>query len=232
MADPEEKDGGTPDPKTYSEEEVATLKEEAKKEGASGSWSHFQSEADKQIAAFKNEGSAREAELTKTINSMKATQIETLPVEERTRAMVEELYKDRVGASQSSAPAPDSKATNDASEVSTEDYSKQMQKNIGSALTDMGLDPDKINWGEGQDGQAALKTFLGSVVDQVKAGQSGSGSDAGDGDKKDNPDAKPGENNVDISRGAGKTLDVFSAKPQEIMALDGAWKPIRGMIEE
>lgn len=226
---PEDKDGGTSDPKTYSEDEVKTLveaaTETANKEGATKSWSHFQGVADKQISDAKNEGTAREAELTNTINTMKAAHIESLPESERTAAMVEELYKDRAGVNKPSAPAPDSKTTVKESQVSNGDYEKQMQATIGGHLKELGLDPAKVSWGEGLSGDESLKTFLASVVAQAKAEKSGGE------EKKEDPDAKTGENNVDTSRGAGNSVDINTISPQALMAQDGAWKPIRGMEE-
>ena len=225
MADAE-KDGENTDPKSYSEDEVKALVDAANKKGASESWGHFQGVADKQIAEAKNVGSAREAELTSTINSMKADHISSLPEEQRTAAMVEELYKDRQGA-KSSSTAPDSKATVKESEALNGDYEKQMRETIGGHLKGMGLDPDKINWGEGKTGDESLKTFLASVVDQVKAGQSGDG----DTKTKEDPDTKKSENNVDTSRGAGKSVDINQVSPLELVASQ-KWEPIRGMMEE
>ncbi|KKN77071.1 hypothetical protein LCGC14_0364100 [marine sediment metagenome] len=222
-----EEDGGTPEPKTFSEDQVAELVAVGKKEGASESWRHFQSEADKQISAAKNEGSTREAELAKTIDTMKAAQIETLPVEERTRAMVEELYKDRGGV-KSSSPAPDSKATNDSPGVSNEEAEKQVRETIGNHLKEMGLDPSKVNWGTSLDGNENLKALLGSIVDQAKAGQSSAGDDA---NKDDDKSGKSGQNNVDTSRGAGTSRDITQMKPIDLMTSGGKWEAIRGMEE-
>ena len=223
MAD--EKDGGTPEPKSYNEEEVKALIDAANKEGAVKSWTHFQGVADKQIAEAKSEGSAREAELTGTINSMKAAHIESLPEDQQTAAMVKELYKDQAGA-KTSAPAPDSKVTIRESEVG--DSEKQLQEAIGNHLKDLGLDPSKVSWGNSQDGNENLKTFLGSVVDQVKAGKSAE--DNKDDDPKDNPDTKTVENNVDTSRGAGKSADITQIDPLELIS-SAKWAPIRGMEE-
>ena len=219
-------DGENTDAKSYSEDEVKALTEAANKKGASESWSHFQGVADKQINEAKNEGGVREAELTKTIEAMKADHISSLPEDQRTAAMVEELYKDRVGA-KTSAPAPDSKATNKESGAN-EDYEKAMRETIGGHLKGMGLDPDKINWGEGKTGDESLKTFLASVVEQVKAGQ-GTGND--DNKTKDDPgDTKKSENNVDTSRGAGNISDIFTVEPLALVTSQ-KWEPIRGMEE-
>ncbi len=223
---PDDQDGGTPEPKTYSEDEVKVLVEAAGKEGSTKSWNHFQGVADKQIAQAKSEGTVREAELTSTINTMKAAHIESLPEDQRTAAMVEELYKDRAGAI-SSAPAPDSKATVKESSVSDGDYEKQMRATIGTNLKELGLDPDKVDWGDGKDSSESLKTFLASVVAQVKAEKSGN-----DGDKKDDSaGTKAGENNVDTSRGAGNVLDINQAKPIDLVTAN-KWEPIRGVMEE
>ena len=228
MADAE-KDGENTEPKSYSEDEVKALTEAANKKGASESWSHFQGVADKQINEAKNEGGVREAELTKTIEAMKAEHISSLPEEQRTAAMVEELYKDRAGA-KTSAPAPDSKPT--VKEPDAGDYEKQMRETIGGHLKEQGLDLDKINWGDGKNGDESLKTFLGSVVEQAKAQAKAEQSSDGDSKTKDDPDeTKKGENNVDTSRGVGNTQDVLTTSPIAL-ATSQKWEPIRGMMEE
>ncbi len=229
MAD-DEKDGGTSDPKTYSEDEMAAAIAGAKKEGSTESWTHFQGVADKQIATAKFDGTAREAELTKTINSMKADHIQSLPEDQRQAAMVEEMYKDRGGAN-SSSQAPDNKTTVIESKVSSGDVEKQMRETIGVNLKELGLDPGKIDWGDGKNSEDSLKIFLASVVAQVKAETSGGNGDKS-GDKNDS-DTKSGENNVDTSRAAGSVHDVYTISPKEVMASGGKkWEPIRGMSEE
>lgn len=223
----EDADGGTPEPKSYSEDEVKALVDAANKEGSAKSWTHFQGVADKQIAEAKTVGTAREAELTGTIDSMKAAHIAGLPEEQRTAAMVEELYKDKVGG-KSSTSAPDSKTTVKESGVNSGDYEKQMRATIGGHLKEMGLDPDKVNWGDGKSGDESLKTFLGSVVEQVKAGKS---ADDNSDEKKNDSDAKKGENNVDTGRGAGKSVDINQVDPLALVSSQ-KWEPIRGMMEE
>lgn len=223
MADEnDQKDGGTPEPKTYSEDEMAAAVAAAKKEGASESYGHFQSIADKRIAEAEN----RNVELTKTISDMKEEHLKTLSPEDRRDAMIEELYKERHGVQPSSQP-PDKSTVNDAPPAASGNTEDEMRKTIGTALESMGLDPSKVSWGDGKDSQADLKIFLGSVVDQVKAGQS---DDKGsEGDK--NQEKPGGENNVDTSRGAGGVTDFNTVKPQDLIASE-PWKPIRGMIEE
>lgn len=221
MSAEDEKDGGTPEPKTYSEEEMTAAITGAKKEGASDSYSHFQSVADKQVADAKSTGSARESELTETIRTLKAAHLETLSPEERQTAMIEELYKDRVG-DKPSAPAPDSPAAKDAPAASGNE--DDMRKAIGTALESYGLDPGKVNWGDGKNGAADLKSFIGSVVDQVKAEKGGDEKD------DDSDDGKKSENNVDITRGAGKATDVTQVDPLELVTSD-KWEPVRGVME-
>ena len=220
-------DGENTEPKTYSEDEMTEAISKSEKEGAAKSWSHFQSIADKEIAKERAEHGTRESELTKTIDTMKADAIGNLPESERLGAMVEELYKDRHGE-KSSSPAPDSKSTSD-TEVDQASYAKEMQEQIGGALKELGLDPTKVNWGDGKDGKESLKTFLGSVVEQVR----GQDKDSADDDEKDEKsgDAKSGESKVDTSRGAGSVSDVTQVKPIDLVTSDG-WKPIRGGMEE
>lgn len=224
----DEKDGANAEPRTYSEEEMTEAIVGAKKEGATDSYSHFQSIADKQVADAKTAGDTQASELNKTIDTLRAAHLETLSPEERTAAMIEELYKDRGGAP-ASAPAPDKSTVKDAPAGSgSED---DMRKAIGTAIDGMGLDSSKINWGDGKDGAADIKTFLGSVVDQVKAGQSGDGKDGGSKDGDDANKGKPGENNVDTSRGAGGSLDLTKTDPIDIITRSGKWEPVRGMVE-
>jgi len=226
MPGEDQNDGGTPDPKTYSEEEMATAIAGAKKEGATESYTHFQSVADKEIAKERTSRGVRESELTKTIETLKADVISNLPESERLGAMVEEMYKDRHGE-KSSSQEPDKESTKD-QEFDQAGYAKEMQEAIGTALEGLGLDPKKVNWGDGQNSADAMKTFLASVVDQAK-------------DSKDDPDPdgknddkggdKKGSNNVDTSRGAGNAHDILQTDPKELITSE-KWEPIRGMIEE
>ncbi len=216
-----EEDGGTPEPKTYSEEEMATAIEGAKKAGATDSHSHWQSIADKAIATAKADGTARESELTNTIETMRTAHIESLPESERQSAMIEELYKDR-HEEKPSGPAPESKTIIEEPAFDEPKYAKDMQDQIGVVLKDLGLDPSKINWGDGKDSQETLKTFLTDVVEQAQ------------GQSKEDPDVdddKPrGDNKVDMSRGAGNVSDIYTVDPKELVSQD-KWEPIRGMIE-
>ena len=221
----EQKDGENTEPKTYSEAEVAAAVETAKKEGANTSWSHFQSVADKEIAKAKSEGSARETALTETIDTMRTQHIAGLPEHERTGAMIEELYKDRHGE-KSSGQAPDSKPVIKEPEFDQADAAKAMQEKIGGTLKKLGLDPDKVDWGDGKDPDKSMETFLAGVIEQAK-GESKSG-DESDDEKGD--DKKRGEG-VDISRGVGSTTDVMTSTPKDIVASIGKWEPIRGMVE-
>ncbi len=221
---PEDKDGGTPDPKTYSEEEMAAAIDGAKKEGATESYTHFQSVADKEISKARNESVAHSSELTKTIETLKADAISNLPESERMGAMVEELYKERHGE-QSSSQSPDSKTTKDDSKFDQAGYQEDMQKSIGTAIESLGLDPKKLDWGTGQSGTDAMKTFLSSVVLQVK--NQGKDDDAKDDDKDGD---KKGDNKVDTSRGAGNVKDILEIDPKELITSD-KWEPIRGVVE-
>ena len=227
MPDGEDKDGGTTDAKTFSQEEYDAAIATATKTGATESYTHFQGVADRQIAEAKNAGVARESELMKSIETMKSEAISHLPEGEQLGAMVKELYKDREGA-KSSSPAPDSKLT-DKPDVSAADQEKAMRDTIGGHLKEFGVDASKISWGDGKSGDDALKVFLGSLVDEVKA-NSGTKDDNSKSD--DSKNESKGENNVDTSRGAGSHTDINSISPQSLMESNGKWEPIRGMEVE
>ena len=155
MPEGDDKDGGTTDAKTFSQEEYDAAIATATKTGATEAGAHFQGVADRQIAEAKNAGVARESELMKSIETMKSEAIGHLPEGERMNAMVEELYKDRQGA-KSSSQAPDSKATDVNSTVSAADQEKAMRDTIGDHLKEFGVDTSKIRWGDGKSGDDAL----------------------------------------------------------------------------
>ncbi len=213
---PDTQDGGTPEEKTYSEAEVTALRESAKKEGQTESWRHFQSEADKQIAKARSEAGTRETELTGQINTLKSSHLESLPAEERRNAMVEELYKERFESKPASG-TPGAQVQTPDPEPDPAQYAAEMQGQIKVALKDLGIDPDKVDWGEGKSPGDSLKTFLGSVLAQSKFSES--------------KDPAPKNNQVDTARGAGDSLDLTKVDPKELITRN-AWVPIRGMMEE
>ncbi len=172
--------------------------------------------------------SGKEADtLNTSIRELRAASLENLPEGERNTAMIKEMYEEHL------KPAPASSASDKLDIPSTPiqgDSQQAMQDAINTSLKELGLDTSKINWGEGNDPAASMKTFLGSVVEQVKEGAKSEDDPFGDksGDKSE--DEKESQKHIDTSRGAGDAQDIIQRDPQSLVAQD-EWKPIRGMME-
>jgi hypothetical protein len=133
--------------------------------------------------------------------------------------MVEELYKERFQSNSPEKETPGAQKQTPDPEPDPAKYAEEMQGQIKVALKDLGIDPDKVDWGEGKSPADSLKTFLGSVLAQSKFSESKSG------------DQVPKNNQVDTSRGTGESLDLTKVDPKELITRN-VWQPIRGMLEE
>ncbi len=224
---PEDTSGENTEPKTFTQEEVDAIRAEGVATGQKESHSHFQSVFDKEIAKVKTESLEESGRLNTSIREMRAASLENLPEGERSLAMIKEMYEEHL------KPAPASSASDKLDlpgPPNQGDSQQAMQNAINESLKDLGLDTSKINWGEGNDPAASMKTFLGSVVEQVKEGAKSESSSSGDksGDKEG--DEKESQKHIDTSRGTGDAQDITQRDPQSLVAQD-EWKPIRGMMD-
>ncbi len=223
----DEKDGENTEPKTFTQEEVDAIRLEGKAEGQKESHSHFQSVFDKQIAEIRTESTKDTDTLTASIRELRAANLAALPEGERNSAMIKDMYEDHL------KPAPVSNVSDKPVIPSAPvpgDSQQAMQTAINESLKELGLDTSKINWGEGNDPSASMKTFLGSVVSQVKEGAKTQDDPDGDkaGEKKG--EGSESQKHIDTSRGAGDSIDFLKSDPQALVASE-EWKPIRGMME-
>lgn len=212
-----EQPAGEPD-KTYTQAEVDTLlgttKEEAQKEAVTNSWSRFQSEADKKIAEANKRGDTAVTEL----QELKRQQMETLSPEERQRVQTDEIYKrmnseepTKVGADAPSGPQPQVEPSPPAD--SGQDEAKAA---VAKILQEEGIDPEKVDWGEGADPQEAMRRFIRSVKGQQSPP-----------DEEPPPEQSP---TPDTSRGAGPSADITKEDPTELITRaysSGNWR-VRG----
>ncbi len=224
---PEDKQGENDEPKTFTQEEVDAIRIEGKAEGKSESHSHFQSVFDREVAKMRTESVKDTDSLNASIREMRAANLAALPEGERNSAMIKDMYEDYL------KPAPVSTVL-DKSDMpgapSQGDSQDAMQASINASLKELGMDPSKIEWGNSEDGNANMKTFLGSVITLAK----GDGKAPSD-NPEDKPEDKTGEGSesqkhIDISRGAGSATDYLKSDPQALVASE-EWKPIRGMMD-
>ncbi len=227
---PEDKDGGTPETKSYTAEEITKLLADAtetgKKDGQNASWQHFQGVADKAVAEIRKTAGAENASQAETIAKMRTEHLESLPDGERDSAMIREMYAER-NKPAPAAPASDNPGVQNAPVGSSNE--EALQASINKSLEGLGIDTSKVDWGKGKDPAASMDTFLKSVIDQVKDSQSSETGGKTD-DKDDEGDDSKGsesQKHIDTSRGAGDTNDFLSKDPQSIIASE-PWKPLHG----
>ena len=218
MAD--EENGGTPSegestpPTTgMSDADVAVKVEEARKEGQTESWKHFQSEADKQIATERTKNTG----LEKQIQELKRTQIDNLPEDERNTAMLKEVYNrlhEESGKEGEVKPQTQPEPTLPASDSAQRTESRTAMSKL---LEAEGFDSTKIDWGDGADTpEDSVKRFFTSIKNSIRSESSSSEGD----------DKKP----IDTSRGAGAGGgDITQMSSADLIksAYKGDWR-VRG----
>ncbi len=220
-------DGENTEPKTFTQEEVDAIREEGRATGQKESHSHFQSVFDKELAKVKTDSQEENGRLNTSIREMRSANLAALPEGERDSAMIREMYEER----NKPAPAVTVSDKPDLPGTSIQGDSQQaMQDAINTSLKDLGLDTSKINWGTGNDAGANMKTFLGSVVEQVKEGAKSSKESSDDKSGDGEGEGKESQKHIDTSRGAGDAQEIMQRDPQSLVAQD-EWKPIRGMTD-
>lgn len=181
MADDIEQGGtqteGETGSKTYNQEDLdkllADARAEAAKEGEAKAHKHWQSVADKQISQVKEGFASEVSKRDALINEMRQARFQSMSPEERQQAMLEEIYNREIGGAgakqaSESAPQPSFNAPAQADFDGQADPREAAQKEIAGILTDMGLDPGKVDWGNDVQGPDSMKRFLASVVAQTK----------------------------------------------------------------
>ncbi len=149
-------DGGTPEPKTFTQAEVDAIRNEGKAEGQKESHSHFQSIFDKETAKIRADSNKENGELVTSIREMRAANLANLPEAERDSAMIREMYDER----NKPAPAAPVSPTPDVPSTVSQGASQQdLQDSINKSLTALGLDASKIDWGDGSDPDKSMTTF-------------------------------------------------------------------------
>lgn len=217
MTDDIDNDGGTQDEDQsgtdkdklqgtlYTPEQLDALVLEKQKEAVTKTWSEMQSRSDKAIQAAKTETTTAQQQLT----DLKRANIEALPPEQKQAAMLEEVYAKMNAApevkSQDVATDPQTQTQDDPStfqqnQTPTSDVQDKAREAVGKILQEKGLDPSKIQYGDGKNEANDLRTFIDSVMKQVKPEQD-----------------DPPLNTYDNSRGTGGSVDILNVDPVELM---------------
>lgn len=200
-------------PKTYTETEVQDLIGKATKEGETKSYRHWQSIADKVVAAEKTRNQALATEL----QGLKDKAFETLSPEDRTKAIWEEIKAGKAAPAggEQSKDSPGDKGAQDAG-AGSDDQVAVIRGSINEALKDAGVDPAKVDWADDASGPEAMKRFLKSIVTQLKPAETPKG-------------AVTEASRVDTSRSAGGavTVDLKSIDPTALIT-SGLSKPWKG----
>lgn len=139
-------------PKTYTEEEVKELLGNAKKEGQTEAYRHWQSVNDRVISAERGKNEA----LNKELKDYRDKAFEALSPEEQNKALMREV-RDKLDK----PTAPKAEEPSDPAGVN-------VRESVNATLKEAGLDPSKIDWADDAQGPEAMKRFLKSIVTQVK----------------------------------------------------------------
>jgi hypothetical protein len=215
-ASPADAGAKTEEVKTYTEAEVATLLEGAKKDGQTAAYRHWQSVNDRVVAAerTKSEGLARE------LQGFKDKAFEALTPEEQTKAVWQELR------TRNNAPAPQDDQSNVSpgkpESASTgqagDEYVTAVRDSVNEALKEANIDPSKVDWADDANGPDAMKRFIKSITAQMKPADAPKGSS----------EAEKEANRVDTSSGGGShAVDLKSIDAAALIST-GLGKPFKG----
>ncbi len=212
----EDKDTGgeqNEEPTTFSQEDVDKQVEAAKKEGQTDAYRHWQGVADKAIAATREEESAKSSTLSAELSKLKADALEKMEPADRQNAMIEELYADR----NKPAPAATKSTSKDDQASAEEKTAKEAQdtvnESIKTAMKAAGIDPDKVDMADNLQGPEALEKFFKSVKAAAGTGAKSDGDDDGEESEEEDDDS----NRQSSSASSGKTVDVITTDPLDIM---------------
>lgn len=237
MADDIDNDGGTqdgqpegsgdikPEGKLYTEDQINALVQAGQKEAVTKTWGDMQSKADKAIQVAKTETTTALQQLT----DLKRANIEALPPEQKQAAMLEDVYqrmnsapdaKPQDGVTDSQSQTQGDAPTFQQTPTVPSDAQVKAQEAAGKILQEKGLDPSKINYGDGKDGDADFSAFVDSVLAQVRS-------------SSEQDDSARNKTTYDNSRGAGGAVDILTVDPVELMKRgyrNGNWRRRGGDI--
>ena len=155
---------------------------------------------------------AENAKTTAAMSELRAKQIAALPEEERTKAMIEDLYA-KATVPTATEPDPDPVKTIGDPSPSIAETAEAAQKRMQEIAKAQGLDPEKLDF-------SSEDAFIKSIVSQGKVEDK----------EKEDPNGGP----VDTgSHTVGKAnRDLTKMKPADLIAQGRKnWKPIRGPLQ-
>ena len=183
-------EGGTSteETKTFSQEDIDKAVKDAtetgEKTGRTAAQGHFQSIADKGIAAAGSETDG----LRKVIKELNEKVLESLPEEQRPMAEVRQLLAEIRAEKEPSKPAPKSNDTDVTPALPTADPRAE----VTEAVKDLGIETDDLPFDKG------LKPFLAEVAKRLETKRE---ADAKKASKEEDNDAA--DNSVSSSEGGG-----------------------------
>ena len=208
---------------TFSQAEVDTMlvtaKADGAKEGQTAAHAHFQSVSDRAINQMKTDYEGKLATTNSALVELQKARLETMTPEERSAAMFEEIMGKMNGngannaSDKSSTLDQNSRTQTDSNQAEVQRAAQQaevtqLRTKMGDALKEKyGIDPSKLQWGDGLDDSAAMDVFLASAMDQVKAMTTAQGSDSDD----------PNQVNIQNSTGAKPVFDHKTADVSELI---------------
>ena len=209
--------------KTFTQAEVdtmlATAKADGAKEGQTAAHSHFQSVTDKAVNKMRSEYEGKLTQANSALGELQKARLEGMTPDERSAAMFEEIMGKMSGngannaSDKSSTLDQNTRTQTDSNQAEVQRAAQQaeitqLRTKMGDALKDKyGIDPSKINWGDGLDDSAAMDVFMASTLDQVKAMTTAQGSDSDD----------PNQVNIQNSTGAKPVFDHKTADVSELI---------------
>lgn len=169
----EDQQPGGGEPKTYTQEEFEKLIADARKEATSEGYRMGQSAKDKEIAQLRQQFGESEAQYKARLAEHEQKAFDQMSPEEQDRFMIRKLYErqNSDGGNQPSTSKPDSAPGNRSSESDPDyrddDPNAQVRSAVETAVRDSGLDPAKLDWGEGEtDPEKAMHRFVQSILSQ------------------------------------------------------------------
>lgn len=235
--DEQQQQSGEETPKTYTKEEldaaIADAKAEAKREGESNAFRHWQSVHDKQMAEATKSLQEQNAALQADLAAREKAAMDAMSPEDRQRAIMEKMWekmnqpqdgaKSASPQGQSQTP-PKDQGQPQYQEPDVAAAQKQVRESVGAILkSDFGIDPTKVDWAEDTSGPEAMRRFLKSVREQM----------GGEGAKKPEGEGKDGDddvNRVSTSHGSTAAPDVKDIDPGSLIR-SGYGKVVRGNMQ-
>lgn len=209
-----EQDGGTQETQGTQEQLEAAIqaaREEGKKEGQSEAHKHWQSVADKQIAAVREAAQGKLSEYEKHITELRQAQMETMTPEERNQALLKEVL-DRLDRKESGPEQTETFSGSQTADFDSQektDPRTEAQNQIAPVLKEMGVDLTKVDWGTDAPGVEGMRRFLKSLADQWKTPPH----------EHSESEEEQEANRVDSSRRTGSNqFDILKADPLDLIS--------------